>query len=130
MIHIQSQNIVPDAAYDVRAIACGADPTDPTNFSLPLTINTSEWVDICGISPVTGACSTPPDGIIDINDLLGVVDKFKNTRVSHLKARTDLSSTNQFLNGVDLQISVAEIVNWTERFGGGGYPFAGPQSCP
>ena len=115
--------IVPDSTYEIQAIEESCDPGMEGDYSAPLSVTTSKWGDICG--PAGGACSGPPDGIVDVaNDVNGVLEKFANTN-SLQKARTDVEPED-----VDLKVNVADDVLFVlDAFTGGQYPFGAPKDC-
>ncbi len=47
-----------------------------------------------------------------------------------LKSWTDLSSTDQLLNDTDRIMDIGELINFTDAFKGGDFPFAAPVPRP
>jgi len=60
------------------------------------------------------------------NDVLAIVDKFRNATGSLPTARTDMSGEG---NGVDYLVFVADFTAVLDGFQGGSFRFAGPVPC-
>lgn len=131
-VHVQGEQVVTGATYEVRAVDCGCRDNNSADFTDASSVPTSgTWVDICAAGSAV-ACGGAPDGLVDLNDLIGIGDKFSNNAFALPKARTDLSSGDPWLNSVDHLVTVAEIVSWLDAFEGKvvDFPFSGPRSCP
>jgi hypothetical protein len=64
--------IMAQTTYSIEAVDCGC----LTDYSESLTISTSpKWGDVAGI---TDAGWTPPDGRVDFNDIMAVVERFRS----------------------------------------------------
>ncbi len=126
-LHVSAEHVVPGAEYEIRAIDCGCDLSDSLDYSLPLSVSTSRWTDLCGASALL-VCGSGPDGVVDFsNDILAILEKINNRAGSLPTARTDISGGG---NGVDNLVTVSDLSAAVDSFQGGGFPFAGPVSCP
>ncbi len=129
-VHLYHEGIVPGGVYDVQVIDSTCSLYNESGYSAPLTMTQARWSDVCGPSP-DGACTSVPDGVVDVtNDVLGVLLKFAN--VNYLqKARADLEpGDNGFNNGPDFKVNVANDVLFTlDAFAGAPYPFAPGDPC-
>jgi len=125
LLHVTDCEIVPNATYNVQAIACTADPGNEENYSDPLTINTSMWGDIC--HTYDGTHWTAPNGTIDVTlDVTACLEKFKNSFGAPIKARADVDP-----NTPEWKVNVStDVTRILDAFKGYAYPFAGPGTCP
>ncbi len=122
LLHIGDINIVPDAEYEIQAVACGCDMTDEGSFSDPLPVLTSrhgDTLDDCAACP----CGDP-DGAINVIDCLGVIARFVNAPCAPLKTRVDLEPAVP-----DRQINTPDILECIAGFQGLPYSFSAPSSC-
>ena len=142
VVHLYHEAIVPSrlqtaigpieipALYDIQAIDSSCSLRGETNYSYALSVTQAGWGDVCGPG-VTGACSGPADGVVDVqNDVLGVLGKFDNT-VPLQKSRADLEpGDNGLNNGPDFMVSVANDVLFAlAAFTGAPYPFELGDPC-
>jgi hypothetical protein len=127
LLHVTGCEIVPGATYTVQAIDCAVDPGIETNYSAPLTINTSVGGDICGSYDVANDRWSEPDGSVDIVfDVTACIEKFKNAIGAPIKPRADIAPTVPEWK-VNVTSDVTRII---DALGGASYPFSGPGSCP
>ena len=112
--------IVPAGSYPIQIIdqTCAAGFDD--DFSAPLAINMARFGDIVG-SCETEPCS-PPNGYVDIQDLLSVVNTFapRPGRVS--KVRADIEPAEP-----DLVINISDAMHVINAFNGLSYSFPVPE---
>ncbi len=130
VVHLFHEGIVPDGVYDIEVLDDTCSPEDDNGYSEPLTMIQARWGDLCGPGLV-GACTRPPDGIVDVqNDVLGVLGKFANTFTLQ-KASGDLEpGGNGSNNGPDFTVNVANDVLYDlDAFTGGSYPFQPGVPC-
>jgi hypothetical protein len=114
------ESVIPSAAYEIQAIACGCDFAELAGYSAPLPVPTPRWGDIVGTSN-----NQPPNGVVDFNDIASVVDKFKNSPGAPIKSRADVTP-----RGPDTIIDFVDIPSVVDAFRGRPYPYAGPDECP
>ncbi len=85
----------------------------------------ARWGDVCAPGP-GGACSAPPDGIVDVaNDVLGVLAKFANGIDAPSKPQADLEPAMP-----DQMINITDVMYTLGAFGGQEYDFSVPEPCP
>jgi len=111
---VSGGDIVPDTLYEVTA-ECG------TYTSLVGAGRTALWGDIVG--PFEDGVWPPPDGVIDIHDMLAVVEAFEALPTAPPMELTDL-----FPCVPDDLIDIMDIVQVVDAFAGYPYPCAVP--CP
>ncbi len=121
-LHVGDINVVPGAVYRVRAINCGSDPDEATNYSLPLPVATSQWGDT--ILTCEGCPCGPPEGIVNIIDCKGVVDRFVSAPCAPLKSRVDLEPAIP-----DRQINITDALQCVRAFQGVPYDLSVPVGC-
>ncbi|UCE59911.1 MAG: hypothetical protein JSU63_21005 [Phycisphaerales bacterium] len=128
VIHVGDIQIIPAAAYEVRAIKQNCDTASELNYSLPLAIATVPkpsngfWADVAGLgTPEEGFI--PPDGIVDIVDVRAYVFWFHDDPVAPPLIWLDLARSvpSGTIDGRD-QLAVLEARD------GGIYPGQGPCS--
>lgn len=122
IIQIADCNIVPCAAYTVRAltdVAC--DPWVFGGFSpaavLPTTL---VWGDVVGANELA-----PANGIVNITDIAAVVDCFREVQGAPPRTWCDLGGDRPS-QGVNLTPNIADVVLVVDAFRGFAYPFPGP----
>jgi len=122
MIHLSGCHIVPVATYEIRATI------NEVLFSAPLTLSTSGlpagrfWGDSVG--SFFGEWS-PPDGLVTANDIVAVVETFKQSSKATIITRSDLGGQvpNFLVNGSDILSAVTAFQSQP-------YPFSNPSDCP
>lgn len=130
VVHLYHEGVVPGGVYGVEVLDDTCSPEDDNGYSEPLTMTQARWGDVCGPGPV-GACTRPPDGVVDVqNDVLGVLGKFANTFTLR-KTSGDLEPGGNGSNtGPDLTVNVANDVLFAlDAFTGGLYPFQPGEPC-
>ncbi|MGB2987485.1 MAG: hypothetical protein WBE26_16600, partial [Phycisphaerae bacterium] len=136
LLDVFDDEVVPGALYDVQAIGCACDPSNPAHYSAPLSIATSKWGDVVGAYYTNPAncmvmpsgyvdCWSPPNGVVNFDDISSLVDKFRNLFGAPRKARADIAPDipDRLVNFVDVSYDV-------DAFRGLPYPFDGPDECP
>ncbi len=122
VLHVGDINIVPGTVYEVRAVDCACDPSEPPAESEPLTIVTSRFGDI---TEFLGNCPVdPPDGANNVDDILAVLSKFSSATCAILKSRADLEPAD-----LDRQINVSDALQTVRAFQGLPYDLSIPVGC-
>ena len=128
-LHVSAEHVVPGSEYEIRVIDCGCDFSNSLDYSLPLSVSTSEWTDVCGPG-ASGVCESGPDGVVDLtNDILAIIEKFSNRAGSLSTTQTDVRASSGLDNNVDDLVTVADFSAAVDSFQGGGFSFAGPVQC-
>lgn len=122
LVHAFASAVVPNARYVIQAIACACDMENEGSYSGALAVQTSGWGDMVG--DFDGGDWTPPNGVVDFNDLSAVVGKFKNAPEATIKARADVAEDSP-----DTRVDFLDIARIVDAFRGVSYPFAGPTPC-
>lgn len=112
---VTGAEIVPNAVYEIAALAEGCDAGVEDYYSAPLVRTTPKWGDVVGSCSVT-PCS-PPDGSVTITDVVAVQDKFSNKSGSVIKARADLDP-----NVPDRLVQISDVTQVLDAFCGKPYP--------
>ncbi len=120
MVHVFHEAIVPGGLYPVQVIdqTCGA--SAEADFSPPLTaerVRTGDVVSDCTTDP----CG-PPNGSIDILDVMAVVGKFALRPGSVDKVRADLEPQLP-----DFVINITDALYVVDAFGGHPFVFVMPE---
>lgn len=124
LIDVYHPAVVPGTQYVVQAIDCSCLPfNDEGTYSAPLTVTTSRWGDV--LSSNATAPPGPPNGIVDIGDVVGVLNKFKNLVGAMRKARADVEPAL-----VDRLIQIPDVTRVLDAFVAKPYPFPAPPLCP
>ena len=111
--------ILPSATYAIEVIDQGC-PLDETNFSTPMTVNTSAFGDVNGDN-----CEASADCYADFDDINCVLDKFLNYPAAPAKARADLGP-----DVPDMTVDFVDIVYTVDAFLEDPPVFAGPSVDP
>ena len=111
-----SQDIVPSTTYHVVA-ECGALTTDPG------IVTTALWGDVVGVFNVGAGQWTPPNGEVDINDLVAAVEAFEGRETAPPTGTVDLWPC--IPDGI---IDIVDIVQIVDAFEGTPYPCPPPCS--
>lgn len=117
VVHVYGDFIVPGGTYEIQSMQC--DPDIEDDFSLPLLVATGKWGDVVG--PFGGG--TQPN----FADITAIVSTFSGTAGAPPKPSAQLQPNVPNPAGL---ISFADITQAVLAFQGGGYPFAGPSTCP
>ncbi len=124
-LQIYGDGLVPGAVYSIQAVEEGCDTALAENYSTSLGLSMARWGDVCAPGP-GGACSGPPDGIVDVaNDVLGVLGKSSNGGGAPSKPRADLEPAVP-----DQKINITDVMHALGAFGGQEYNFPIPEPCP
>ncbi len=122
VIHVGDRHITPQAVYEVQALTLGCDQTVPGNYSTPLVLPTvTTWGDCVG--NVVAGLYTPPEGVVNLNDVFAAVLKFQGALSPNL---VWVDVEGDVPNGT---INIADVFTLVLAFQGGGYPYAGPLAC-
>ncbi len=118
-LHVYGEAIVPEAVYDVQAVAC--DETIEANFSPPLVIATSVWAD-AGVPFQPDTAGTQPNVV----DVTTVVDRVKQVTGASSRAFAQLQP-----NLLDLtrNANVTDVTMCVDAVKGDPYPLSGPVGC-
>jgi hypothetical protein len=135
-LHVTDDEVVPGAVYDVQAIDCTCNFSDPANYSAPLTISTSSWADL--VKDCTTTPCGPPDGVTGIaTDVTAILDKYKNLPGNVIKARADIEGCPAgYCPLCDQLVNISDVTYCLGAFLGDPYPppgFGGPPppaGCP
>lgn len=115
---------MPGSTYRIRTISDIVPLQIDPCFSQPgLVLTTSLHGDIvrdCSTTPCP-----PPNGIVEIIDVVAILDKFKNAPTAPIKARCDIDPAN--LDGL---VTITDITSALSAFGGEIYPFPPPSTPP
>lgn len=123
LVHIIGAEITPSSQYEAQYIDVGCSDTfDEDCYSDALPIQTARWGDV---TPVFNPPSptNQPDG----NDVIGLVNKFKNLAGAPPKS---LSKLQPNLPDPNLDVGGLEISATVDAFKRLAYPFSGPCACP
>ena len=122
VLDVGDANIVPNAVYEVEAVACDCE----TSPSEALLIRTSIWGDAVGPYGGCPAGYSQPDNSVDIvTDVTALLSKFQNLLESPTKAQSDLEPEQP-----DRQNNISDVTFALNAFGGAEYPFSSPTRCP
>jgi len=116
--------VAPGRTYLVQTINEGCGLSAEANFSAPLSINTPRYGDV--VSNCSSSPCGPPNGLVEIQDIVALIDKFRNAANAPRKTRCDLEPAA--LDGV---INITDAVLTLDAFRGKLYPFSVPSNpCP
>ena len=128
-IAVRGRDIVPSATYTVEA---KVGPKCRAFMSAPASDTTVLWGDTVGF--FTGTEWTPPDGVVDILDVLGILDKFRNLPTALPIYQVDLIGINAqgIACGLDQRINILEAVVALDAIAGSTYVQSTncPVPCP
>ncbi len=121
--HVHGRDIVPATTYDVLMEFEAGGSTGP------FTATTPGWGDAVG-DFIDGRW-TPPNGVVDFNDIGAAADAFKHLPIAPPWRRCDVASSvsgaEEIPEGV---IDFSDIGYIVDAFRGNDYPFDGPGECP
>ncbi|MGB2987192.1 MAG: hypothetical protein WBE26_15085 [Phycisphaerae bacterium] len=100
-LYVFHEYIVPGATYEVQFVPMGCEPLEDA-YSPPLKIRTNAWGDVVGeyytnpddcwtSSSGYVDCWSPPNGVVNFDDISSLVDKFRNLYGAPRKARADIA---------------------------------------
>ena len=122
-VHLHDARIIPGAVYSVSSVdfACGG-VDDEQFFSSPLSMATSAWGDVVEYCH-TLAC-LPPDGSVQITDVVAVLDKFRNRSMAVAKVQADLAGAlpNRLVDMADVAVVLGAFL-------GEPFPYPVPARC-
>ena len=123
-VHVFHEAIVPEGVYTLQAIDNSCSTTAEGNFSEPLAMTTAKWGDTvrdCSVIPCP-----PPEGVVNIIDVVSILNRFVSDPDSPRKARCDLEPAC-----VDLVINISDVLFALGAFQGSPYPFvpSAPDPC-
>ncbi len=129
VVHVGDCGIIPDAAYEVYALA------EDGLFSTPLRINTvprpapKHWGDTVGGFDDEGF--GPPNGIVNVNDFLAAVRAFQQSPLSPHVSVVDIQSVSASDPCLNRITNIADVLLLIKAFQGEAYPFTtDPGKCP
>jgi len=117
LVYVYHEGIVPSTGshnsaspfipttYEVQAIGDGFDIDMEWNYSEPLALTTSKHGDT--VKDLLGDPLSPPDGIVQITDVLAVLAKFANTAGAYPSVRTDVMGRPDSPRVVDHRIEIS-----------------------
>jgi hypothetical protein len=136
-VHIYNEVIIPsnradgkdeDAVYEVAFVNESCNLKDNASYSNPpLTVIQPKWGDTlkdCAKDP----CGAP-QGVTNIGDVTGVLDKFRNLNGAPIKARCDLVGIPPTDGELDQNVSILDVTADLSAFVGGKYEFAITDPC-
>ena len=125
LLHLYHVGLVSGATYTIEAIDEGCDTSVEDNFSSALSVDTSQWGDVCRlIDPVTMSWPAP-DGTVDIvSDVVACLDCYGSRPHAPIKARVDVEP-----NIPDQLVNITDCMLILDAFRGLPYPMA-PASPP
>ena len=118
-IEVLHEVIVPNALYDVQVVMETCDIGNEGSFSPPTEIMTARWGDTIGNCNSSTIPCTPPDGAVNITDVLAILSTFSSAPNALAKARADLEPACP-----DLLINIADAIFGLTGFAGLPYQFA------
>ncbi|MCH7872047.1 MAG: M20/M25/M40 family metallo-hydrolase, partial [Planctomycetes bacterium] len=118
-VHVFHEAIVPEGVYTLQAIDNSCSTAVEGSFSEPLPMTTAKWGDT--LSDTSQTPPLPPEGSVNIDDVLGILGRFSNVPGAISKARSDLEPAC-----LDLTINVSDVLASLSGFVGLGYPFITP----
>jgi hypothetical protein len=103
-VYVSGIDIAPGVEYQVQA-DCGVEG-QPV-LTAPATVQTPKWGDLVGWFPQTGY-GPPPDGVVDVMDIVALVDAFKRMPGAVPMYIADLFGCipNQIIDAIDIAVVV------------------------
>ncbi len=119
--------IATNHTYLVQAIAEGQEITDEANYSTAIALHTpSVWGDV--VSTCTAHNCDPPEGEVNIDDILAVIGAFRSLNNDPL---TWFDIAPALGDGVPNQmVDIDDILATIQGFQSKAYPGLGPLDCP
>ncbi len=123
MIHVADCEIAPATNYEISGT------TDGVVFGDPIPVATADqpvpkfWADIVG--PFDGSGWGPPNGLVSMDDIMAMVQKFQASPTAPDIKRADLDPEIP-----NLILNMTDIMRCVQGFEGQPYPFSDPISCP
>ena len=123
VVHAGDCEIVPVATYEIRATFDGVTLTDPLEIETILRPLPKWWGDCVG--EFNGTTWSAPNGIVNMDDILAAVWKFKQ-----LPEAPPLSWVDVDDEVPDKVVNFTDIHQIVLGFKGEPYPFGDPAGCP
>lgn len=126
-MNVHSGVIVPGGVYAVQTIDGLCAPARCSNglaaYSDPYELTSSIWGDVLS----DNATSPPggPNAVVDISDVVGALQKFKNATGCPSKVRSDIEP-----GLVDFHVNISDVVQVLNAFAATPYPFDFVAPCP
>ncbi len=124
VLHVGDRDVKPQGLYTVQGLRDGLDGGAETNYGAAVNIATvSVWGDLAG--ELLGGVWTPPNGVVNFNDISAQIQRFQGAATAPSLVRADLDGElpNKVVNFADIQHAVL-------AFQGSPYPFGDPTGCP
>jgi RHS repeat-associated protein len=123
VVHVGDCQIVPVASYEIRAVRDGALFSTSLNLETIDQPGSSKWADVVGT--FTGGEWTPPNGVVNFEDILATVKRFQLAPgAPHL---TWVDVDGEIPNTV---VNFADVMRVVQGFQVADYPFNAPSACP
>lgn len=123
VVQAYHRSLLPGGTYEIRVIEETCPTSGESNYSLPLSVDSSRWGDVvkdCQANPCT-----PPEGVVGIVDVVAILDKFRNAVGAPMKVRADLHPETP-----DRLITISDVTSALDAFRAAAYPFTpGPDPC-
>ena len=123
VVHLGDCPIVPVATYAVRGTVTGHTFTDPAVIETIAEPTPKKWADVVGA--FSGGQWTAPNGVVNMDDVMAAVLKFKKTAGAPHISRVDID--DQVPNVI---LNMTDIFQIVQAFKSEPYPFADPALCP
>lgn len=138
VVHVYDDEIVPSsgqsgnsssfnpASYKIQSIDATCDPSIEENYSAPVLVTTSKWGDACGC--IVDNVWQPPNGIIDILDMVCILNKYSENGQVLRKVSADIDPKIP-----DRKVNlVGDLTMCQTAFQGSPYTTLGwvPDGCP
>lgn len=103
-VYVSGTDIAPGVEYQVQA-DCGV--AGRPVLTAPATIQTPKWGDLVGWLPQSGY-GPPPDGVVDVIDIVALIDAFKGMPGAPPLYAADLYGCipNQVIDAIDIAVDV------------------------
>jgi hypothetical protein len=127
VIHVTGCQVAPTQTYHIAAIAFGDDIGNEGDFSAPLELpTTTVWADLVSTCP-DNVCQ-PPQGVVNLEDILAAVGKFQGLGNAPLTwLDIDPAEGAAEPNGL---VNLGDLLAIVGSFQGEPYPGDGPFGCP
>ncbi len=127
LVNVTGCEIATNQTYLVQAIPMGAVITEEANYSAAIALHTPElWGDV--VSTCTSYNCQPPDGDVDIDDILAAIGAFQSLNKNPL---TWFDIAPALGDGVPNQMAdIDDILATIHGFQSQAYPGNGPLGCP
>ena len=123
LVHVADCEVVPAATYSIRSTIDAVFFSDPAELTTVEEPTPKKWADVAG--PFTGTEWDVPNGVVSMDDIMGVIQYFKAAPTAPPLFWVDIDPEipNQVVNMSD----VMQVVN---GFKGLAYSFSDPAACP